>query len=402
MLVALLMGFSSGLPLLLTSRTLQAWASYTGGSNVLVGALALLGLPYTFKFIWAPLVDRYNIFPGLGRRRGWLLVTQLGIVASILFLSRLNPTDDLYWLTICAFAVSFFSASQDIVVDAYRRESLKDIELGLGSSMYQMGYRIAMWVAGALALILSSVVSWNTVYVLMSLFMSIGVLTSLWATEPEESSSAPKTLREAVVEPMREFFSRKGISSAVFLLVFVLLFKIGDAMAGNMLIKLYKDLSIPPEDVGLYAKSMAPFSVIGGTIIGGILIMRLSIYKSLFVFGVLQALSTLSFAVLHHFGYSVPLFAGVVFFEDFTGGMGSAAFMAFMSTLTNRSFTATQYALLTSLSAVPRTVISSGMGFVVDAIGWKGFFIFCTLAAVPGLILLIFISQRQKAERSPT
>lgn len=390
MLIAMLMGFSAGVPLLLTSKTLQMWISYKGASNVLVGVAATFALPYTFKFLWAPLLDRFHL-PFLGRRRGWLIVVQLALFASIAVLSRIEPLENLKVTIVLAFLIAFFSATQDTLVDAFRRESLRDEEMGLGSSVYQMGYRIAMWLTGGFALVLAGQLSWNTAYLIMSFLMAVGVISTLWADEPPESQAAPKTMKEAVVAPLSEFFSRR---SALLFLLFILLYKVGDAMAGNMLGKFYVDLQFTPEEVGVIAKTMGPISAMAGTFIGGILILRLGIQKSLFGFGILQALSTLSFAILHQLGHSLVGLTAVVFFEDFSAGMGSAAFMAFMAVLTNRAFTATQFALLTSLMAVPRTLISSVTGYLVDGLGWTGFFVFCAAVAIPGLLLLVVIKRR--------
>lgn len=389
MLVTLLMGFSCGMPFLLASKTLQTWMSYTGGTTRAVGAMALVSLPYSLKFLWAPIMDRYTI-NGLGRRRGWLLVAQIGLLLSIVAISFTNPTEQIALTSFFALCISFFGASQDTVVDAYRRETLLDEELGIGSSLYSMGYRIAMWITGGLALILADQLSWNTVYLIMASVMLVAIGFTLWADEPPPAPSSPKTMRDAVVLPLQEFFSRHN---AILFLIFVLLYKVGDAMAGNMLPKFYEHLGFTATEVGVIAKTMGPFSVVIGTFVGGALILRLGLYRALFTFGVLQALSTLSFVVLDMSGHSLPALTGVVFFEDFTGGMGSAAFLAFMAVLTNKSFTATQYALLTSLMAVPRTVISAGTGYMVDALGWSGFFLTCAIVALPGLFLITRIKR---------
>lgn len=394
MLAALLMGISSGMPLLLASKTMQYWMSYTGGDIKKIGLVALVGLPYAFKFVWAPFMDRFSL-GRLGKRRHWMLFTQIGVVLSILALSFTSPSQDVLLASLFALCISFFGASQDIVIDAYRRETLKDEELGLGSSIYSMGYRVAMWITGGLALILADLISWNTVYLIMAGIMSLGIGVTLWADEPPPSPSSPKTMRDAVYLPIKDFLSRNG---ALLILIFILLYKVGDAMAGNMLPKFYEHLGFSSSEVGIIAKTMGPFSVVTGTFVGGALILKLGIYRSLFLFGIFQALSTLSFVALHMKGHSLPALTGVVFFEDFTSGMGSAAFMAFMASLTNKSFTATQYALLTSLMAVPRTVVASVTGFLVASLGWNGFFTFCTLAATPGLLLILYVHHLQKKQ----
>lgn len=398
MMISLLMGFSSGLPLLLCSKTLQTWMSYTGGTAQMVGFMAIVSIPYGLKFLWAPLMDRFSL-SRLGRRRSWLLLSQLGVLISVAALSRIQPVEDLSLTMLLALAISFFGASQDIVIDAYRRESLKDEELGLGSSFYSMGYRIAVWIAGGLALILASRVSWNTVYLIMAGIMIMSMIVTLWADEPVGAVSSPRTLQEAVYLPLKDFFSRHG---AVIILIFILLYKVGDAMAGNMLPKFYEYLGFSSEEVGVIAKTMGPVSFLLGTFIGGIIIFKTGIYRSLFIFGVLQALSTLSFVALDRAGHNLPVLTGVVFFEDLSAGMGSAAFMAFMASLTNKSFTAMQYALMTSLMALPRTLISSGTGYMVAYFGWSGFFIFCALAAIPGLALILHVYRIWKADQVAT
>lgn len=395
MLLAFLMGFSSGLPLLLSSKTLQTWMSYTGGSNQVVGAMALVGLPYALKFIWAPVIDRFSLGK-IGRRRSWLIATQLGVFASIAALSRLNPVEDIALASFFAICISFFGASQDTVVDAYRRESLRDEELGLAVSLYTVGYRIAIWVAGGLVLILADWLSWNTVYLMLSGVMLLNVGVVIWADEPAESKYRPRTLRDAVVLPLKDFFTREG---AWVILLFILLYKVGDAMAGNMLPKFYAFLAFTPTEVGLAAKSTAPFSVSIGTFLGGLLLLRLGIYRSLLIFGIVQALSTLSFLIVNFFGHNIIALTSVVFFEDFSSGLGSAAFLAYMASLTNVSFTATQYALLSSLTAVPRTVISSITGILVETLGWNGFFTLCALAALPGLWMITYLMRKNDKNR---
>ena len=388
MLINLLLGFSAGVPLLLTSKTLQAWLAYGGATNVLVGVAATLGLPYTFKFIWAPLLDRFQL-PFLGRRRGWLIVLQVLLLTAIATLSQPDPVADLKRTFVMAFIIAFLSATQDILVDAFRRESLLDNEQGLGASVYQMGYRVAMWLTGGVTWVLAGSLSWNTAYLIMSFLMVIGIVATLWADEPKPSDAVPTTLSEAVIAPLKDFFSRNG---AIIFLLFILLYKVGDAMAGNMLSKFYADMQFSPQEVGVIAKTMGPISAVIGTLVGGGLIVRMGIQRSLFIFGIFQALSTLSFVLLSYTGHNLPTLTGVVFFEDFSAGMGSAAFMAFMAALTNRAFTATQFALLTSLMTVPRTIIASFTGFLVDALGWAGFFSLCAAVALPGLMLLVYMN----------
>lgn len=391
MLVNLLLGFSSGLPLLLTSRTLQLWFAYRGASNVLVGTVALIGLPYSLKFLWSPLLDRYKIL-GMGRRRGWLIVTQIGVFGAIWMMSMLDPIKQTKWMMAGALLLAFMSASQDTVVDAYRREILPDEEIGLGASYYNMGYRVAMWITGGLAVILAGHMSWNSVFQVVSFGAVVGLVTSIFADEPTVEH-VPRTLKQAVWLPFREFFER---DHAIVILCFILLYKLGDAMAANMFSNFYVHLGFTPVEIGVVAKSFTPISVTVGGFLGGILILRLGVYRSLFLFGLMQALSTCTFAILNVMGHSIPMLATVVFFEDFSTGMNATALIAYLATLSNRNFTATQYALFMSLVNIPRVLISSTAGHFVDVFGFGGFFIFSALLALPGLSLLYYLQRVTK------
>lgn len=385
MLVALVMGFVSGLPLLLTLSVLQAWMTHAGVDLTTIGLFTLVGLPYTLKFLWAPLLDRYT--PRLlGRRRGWLLAAQLALMASISALGFSDPAAHIWLLALSALLVAFFSASQDIVIDAYRRESLSEEELGLGASLYVGGYRAGMLLAGGGGLILADVIPFRLVYQVMAALMLIGVITTLAAPEPAEAAGKPRTMREAVVEPFRDFFTRSG---AGWILLFILLYKIGDTMASAMTTPFYLELGFSNTEIGSVVKLYGFWAIIVGGIVGGMLILHLGIYHSLWLFGILQAVSTAGFAVLASVGYSLPGLAAVITFENFSGGLGTAAYLAFMASLTNRRFTATQYALLTSLMGVPRVLLSAPTGWLAETLGWVPFFLFCTAVAVPGLLILV-------------
>jgi PAT family beta-lactamase induction signal transducer AmpG len=399
MLVALIMGFSSGLPLLLTVTLLQAWMKKEGIDLTLIGFTALFGLPYTVKFLWAPFFDRFNL-PFLGRRRGWLLVAQVARVVSIVALGLSNPADSPWMLIITAFLVAFFSASQDIVIDAYRREDLTDQELGFGSSLYVNGYLVAarLVVAGG-GLILADYVSFSTVYFIMAVFMVPGILTTLLAREPSVGEGKPKTLREAVIDPLKEYFSRNG---ALLILAFILLYKMGDTMASAITMPFYMETGFTLKEIGTVVKLFGFWATIGGTFLGGLAMFQLGINRALWVFGFLQAVSTAGFAVLAHIGYSIPALSAVIAFENLSSGMGTAAYMAFMASITNKKFTATQYALLTSLMAVPRTLLSAPTGFLAKHMGWQGFFIACSLIAIPGLLLLLKFAPWNAKEKTHT
>ena len=385
MLVALIMGFSCGLPLLLTISVLQAWMQQEGVDLTVIGLMSLVGLPYTVKFLWAPFLDRYTL-PFLGRRRGWLLMAQLALVCSISGLGFTDPADSPWGVALAAFWVTFFSASQDIVVDAYRREDLTDTELGLGSSLYVNGYRVGMLLASGGGLIMADHIPFSMVYQILAACMIPGILTTLLAREPDIGTTVtPHTLKEAVIDPLVEYFSRP---SAVWILTFILFYKIGDTMASAISIPFYLDVGFTKTEIGAVVKLFGFWATIGGSLIGGILMIRLGINRSLWIFGVLQALSTACFALLSRIGPHVSALSGVIGFENLSGGMGTAAYVAFMASITNKRFTATQYALLSSLMGVPRVMASAPTGFLAKHLGWGWFFIACTLIAIPGMLLL--------------
>jgi len=384
MLVALLMGFACGLPLLLTISLLQAWMKEEGVDLTVIGLMALVGLPYTLKFLWAPFIDRFTL-PFFGRRRGWLLVAQVALMFSIVGLGLTDPGNNPWMVAFAAFLVTFFSASQDIVVDAYRREDLPDEELGLGSSLYVNGYRVGMLLASGGGLIMADHMSFSMVYMIMAACMLPGVITTLLAPEPDASAGRPKNFKEAALGPLVEYFSRSG---AVWILVFILLYKIGDQMASAMTMPFYLDIGFTKTEIGAVVKLFGFWATIAGSLIGGVFMLRLGINRSLWIFGFLQAISTAGFAILAKIGYSIFALSGVIAFENLSGGMGTAAYVAFMASITNKKFTATQYALLTSLMGVPRVMASAPTGFLAKNIGWEGFFIFCTLIAIPGMLLL--------------
>ena len=385
MLVALVMGFACGLPLLLTMSLLQAWMKEEGVDLTVIGLMALVGLPYTLKFLWAPFVDRFTL-PFLGRRRGWLLVAQVALIFSIVAMGFSSPANRPWLLAFVAFLVTFFSASQDIVVDAYRREDLSDEELGLGSSLYINGYRVGMLLASGGGLILADNMSFCLVYLIMAGCMLPGVLITLLAPEPIIEFGTPMTMKEAVFEPLVDYFSRNG---AVWILAFILFYKIGDTMASAMTMPFYLDIGFSKTEIGAVVKLFGFWATIAGSLIGGIIMIRLGINRSLWAFGLLQAISTAGFAFLARVGHSVTALSGVIAFENLSSGMGTAAYVAFMASITNKKFTATQYALLSSLMGVPRVFASAPTGFLAKNMGWANFFIACALIAIPGMLLLL-------------
>ena len=384
MLVTFVMGFACGLPLLLTITVLQAWMQDEGVDLAVIGLMALVGLPYTLKFLWAPFLDRFTL-PFLGRRRGWLLVAQVALIFSVAGLGFTDPGEKPWMVAVAAFIVTFFSASQDIVVDAYRREDLVDEELGLGSSLYVNGYRVGMLLASGGGLILADSLPFPFVYLIMAACMLPGVLTTLLAPEPDIYVETPRTLKEAVFDPLIDYFRRQ---EAFWILAFILFYKIGDTMASAMTIPFYMDIGFTKSQIGAVVKLFGFWATIAGSLIGGVLMLRLNINRSLWIFGFLQAVSTACFAVLARIGSSVAVLSGVIAFENLSSGMGTAAFVAFMASITNKKFTATQYALLSSLMGVPRVLASAPTGFLAKYMGWEVFFITCALIAIPGLLLL--------------
>lgn len=393
MLITLLMGFTSGIPLLLTLSTLKAWMTEVGVDLKTIGIFSLAGLPYTLKFLWAPVFDKYAPL-GFGRRRGWLLIAQIGLILTLCATAMVDPKEQTWTLALMTILVSFFSASQDVVVDAYRRESLPDSDLAIGSTLYIYGYRTAMWVSGGFALGLATYVSWSNVYFIMAGTILVGLVTTIWAPEPEISSSTPRTIFEAVIDPLLEFLKRHGAWSMI---LFILLYKLGDTMAGSLLTPFYLKMGYSKLEIAAIAKTFSlPVSLFGG-FIGGVLTYKWGIIRSLWIFGFLQLASTFGFSLLLSFEHDLTALAAVILFEDLTGSMGTAAFVAYMMSLTNKRFTATQYALLTSLMGIPRTVLSAPTGILAEQMGWFWFFTFCAVIAIPGLFLIKVIQKQNEA-----
>jgi PAT family beta-lactamase induction signal transducer AmpG len=381
----LMLGFSSGLPLALTGGTLQAWMTVEGVDLKTIGIFTLVGVPYTFKFLWAPLLDRF-VPPILGRRRGWILIFQLSLMALIVTMSGFSPKSAPWVVALLAVMITTMSASQDVVVDAYRTDVLRERERGLGAGVFVTGYRIAMLVSGALALIFSEIIGWRLTYLLIAGVMSLGVLATLFGPEPEVKVVPPKTLAEAVGGPLKEFFSRPG---AWALLALIVLYKIGDAFAGSLTTTfLIRGVEFSVGEVGAINKGMGLIATIVGALFGGVIMSRLGMFRSLMYFGILQAVSNLSFMVLALAGKNYALMVIAVLFENLAGGMGTAAFVGFLMALCNPKFTATQFALLSALAALGRVFVGPPSGYLVETTGWPVFFFITFLAALPGLGLL--------------
>jgi PAT family beta-lactamase induction signal transducer AmpG len=378
------LGFASGLPLALTGTTLQAWMASEQVDLRVIGIFSLVGLPYTLKVLWAPLMDRFSL-PWLGRRRCWILLAQLLLGAFILGMGIVSPAKAPWLVAVLALAVAYLSASQDIVVDAYRADVLERTELGAGAATTVVGYRVALLVSGALALILSDHLPWRSVYFLMGLLMTACVAFTLTAPEPREKIEPPKSLQEAVIEPLASYFRRDG---AVAMLVFIMVYKLGDALAGAMTTPFLLELGFTRTDVGTVNKAFGLLSTIAGTLAGGAVVARIGVNRSLWVFGFLQAVSNLSFTLLAVAGKHYPLMVTSIGAENICGGMGNAAFIAFMMSLCDKRFTATQYALLTSFMAVTRILAGVPTGFMVYEMGWAVFYAATVLGAIPGILLL--------------
>lgn len=388
MLVAFLMGFTCGVPLLLTGSVLQAWMTELKVDLSVIGLYSLVGLPYTLKFLWAPVFDRFTL-PLFGRRRGWMLVVQLLLVLALVGLGLTDPAQTPWLVALAAFVVTFLSASQDIVIDAYRREDLSDNQLGLGSSLYVNGYRFGMLLAGSGGLIMADYMAFSQVYLLMAGSLLVGVVTTLLCREPALTRGTPRSFTEAVWAPFVEYFSR---DRALVLLLFILLYKLGDQMASTLTTPFYLDLGFSKTQIGAVAKLFGFWSALAGGLVGGALLLRIGIIRSLWVFGILQALAILSFTALALIGNSLVALAVAIMLEQLTSGMGTSAYVAYMASLTNKRFTATQYALLSSCMGIPRVIIAAPAGWVAEQTGWPLFFVGCTLAAVPGLLLLPLVS----------
>jgi PAT family beta-lactamase induction signal transducer AmpG len=407
------MGFGSGLPLLLTISLLQAWMKESGVNLTTIGIMALVGLPYTLKFLWAPLFDRFTL-PFLGRRKGWLIVAQLLLAGSIVLMGQSDPLHNPWMVAFFALLVTFFSASQDIVIDAYRREDLLDDELGFGSSLYVTGYRLGMLLVSGGGLILADFIGFPLVYKIVAGLMLIPIIVTLTTPEPRLTARTPSNFKEAVIDPLVDYFQRK---EALWILLFILLYKVGDTMASSMTTPFYLSIGYTKTEIGAIVKLFGTWATILGGLIGGIMMVRLGIVKSLWIFGILQAVSTFGFSMLaalsssfaaSHINQpaqalfnSAQLYLTIVItVENITGGMGTTAYAAFMASITNKKFTATQYALLSSLMGVPRVILSAPTGFMAHNMGWFSYFLFCTIIAIPGMLLLLKLGAAPKDSTS--
>jgi PAT family beta-lactamase induction signal transducer AmpG len=404
LIIVFLFGFASGLPLLLTLSTLSIWLTEQGVSLTAIGLFAMVGTPYTLKFLWAPMIDRAPI-PGLtawlGRRRSWLLAIQACLILAILALGATRPGQAPFWTALWALVVAFFSASQDIVIDAYRIESVREHEQGAAAAMTQFGYRIGMLASGAGALYLAESVSWFGVYAVMAALMLVGVATTVASPEPlvgaptgPPGGGALARVREAVIEPFAEFIRRSGLKVAGLVLAFILLYKFGDAFAGVMANPFYVKIGFTKAEIAGVTKIFGLAATLAGVFLGGVVVTRYGVMPALLGCGVLQMLSNLMFVVQAMMGHDVSTLMLTIGLENLAGGMGSAAFVAYLSLLCNVAYTATQYALFSSFMAVGRTLLSSTSGWVADHVDWVSFFLISTVLAVPGLLILGWMMRR--------
>ena len=397
MLICIFTGFSSGLPLYLLLNLLPAWLRSEGVDLKTIGFFALIQFPYTWKFLWSPLLDRFSV-PGFGRRRGWMLVTQLGLVFVIGSLGGLKPQENIWPILWLATLLAFLSATQDIAVDAFRREILADNELGLGNAVHVNAYRIAGLIPGSLALILADRLPWDQVFWITGAFMLPGMVMAWLVSEPLVKG-APKTLRQAVTEPFHEFIGRQGWRGALLVLGFIFLYKLGDSLSTALATPFYLDMGFTKTDIGLIAKHAGLWPAVIGALLGGLWMVRLGINRALWLFGVVQLVSIFGFAWLAAQGHydSIGInerfaLAFVIGLEALGVGLGTAAFVSFIARATHPAYTATQMALFTSLAAVPRTFVNASAGWLVESLGWLNFFWLCAALAVPGMLLLLKVA----------
>ena len=398
MLICIVTGFTSGLPLFLIFNLLPAWFKTEGLDLRVIGAFALIQIPYTWKFLWSPFLDRYAL-PVLGRRRGWMLATAIGVLLAIGLLGERSPREELGMVIVLSVALAFLSATLDIVLDAYRRELLGETELGLGNAIHVNAYKVAGLVPGSLSLLLADLMPWNQVFWITAGFMVPGIVLALVIAEPKAVAAAPRTLREAVVEPFREFIGRAGWQGALLTLAFIFFYKLGDSLCTSLATPFYLEMGFSKTDIGLVAKNAGLWpSVIGG-LLGGLWMVKLGINRALWVFGVVQAIAILGFAWLSWLGPRPEIDAAarlqlalVIGVEALGVGLGTAAFVAFIARASHPAYTATQIALFTSLMAVPRTFINATAGWLVGELGWTVFFLFCFILALPGMLLLLRVA----------
>lgn len=389
-LVCMILGFSSGLPFFILVSLLPIWLR-TGGVDLrTIGLFSLLMFPYNWKFLWSPLCDRFSL-RNFGRRKTWMLGTQILLLVFSVALSFCNPAEDLRLVLVLAVAVALASATQDIAIDAYRREILSDRELGFGTSVHVNFYRLSQLVPGSLALILADVFDWQTAFIFSSAFLVPGVLLSVYMKEPEFHNKL-RGFGESVTAPFREFFSRMGFKGAAFFLLFLFAYKLGDSMATALITPFYTDMGFSPTQIGTTAKIIGTSASITGALIGGIIMIKIGINRALWYFGFVQIVTILGFALLCGCRQNIYVLGLAVAGEYLGVGLGTASFTAFIARATNPAFTATQFALFTSIAALPRVLCNSFTGYMVETLGWFPFFCCCYVLAIPGMLLLFKVA----------
>jgi MFS transporter, PAT family, beta-lactamase induction signal transducer AmpG len=405
-LIILLMGFASGMPFLLTGSTLTYWMSRTDVDLTTIGMFALVGTPYAFKFAWAPLVDQLPLpvlDRWLGRRRSWMLLAQIGILVSVVLLGWSDPAHTPWFTAFAAVLVAFFSATQDIAVDAYRIEILRDEEQGAGSATTQLGYRIALWIVDAMSLLLPSLVPWPVVLSLIALLIVIGMVTVFYADEPKVErptiQSTEAWVKQAVVRPFVEFLAYRGW---FVILLFALLYKYGDALGGTMARPFFNQMGFSGPEIFGVTKSFGVAATIFGGLAGGILVARYGLFKSLLIAGILQAVTNLLFSWVALAGHDIVVLTLAITADNFTGALGGVAFIGYLSSLCTAGMAGTQYALLTSLMAFGRTTMSAGGGWLAAQMGWVEFWVATTLIAIPGLLLLLWLWHVSQKKTPPS
>ena len=408
MMICILNGFTSGLPLYFLAQLIPAWLRSEQVDLKTIGFFGLVLLPFSFKYLWAPFLDRY-VPPFLGRRRGWMLISQILLLMTMVILAVLDAKIDTTLILYTGLAIGFFSATQDIVLDAYRRELLPDEELGLGNSYYANAYRVSGFIPGGLGLILADYMPWSAVFIIVSCFMFVGILHTFWIDEQVEEAAVPQSLKEAVIEPFKEFFKRDGFKQGLLIILFIFFYKFGDTIATTLITPFYLDVGFSKSVIGTVAKLVGIWSMLIGGFIGGIIMFKIGINKSLWVFGFVQMASILGFAVLNEVGPNVMVLSAVIVFEYLGVGLGSAALMGFIASKTSKNFTGTQLALLTSIFAIPKSFSGILAGIIIegvkpgdgiffrllgtmDGFGYTTFFLICTVLAVPGMFLLFWMA----------
>src|SRR5262245_29150368 len=387
MAATLMLGFASGFPLYLTSRTLQAWMSMAGVNLTAIGFFSLVSLPYSLKFLWSPVIDRFCL-PFLGRRKGWLFVTQVALAGTIIAMVFQRPSQLLQLFALNAFIIAFLSSTQDIVIDAYVTDISDASEVGAASGVKVLGYRIAMIATGGGALVLADFISWQSVYFLLGVLMLILAVISTRVPEPVLRDRPPLSMNEAIRMPLADFFVRSGTVRATWILAFILLYRLGDSMINNMTTPFLIQIGFSQTDIGIMQGGVGLFATIAGVLAGGLVIAHIGINRSLWVFGILQAVSNFAYLVLAYVGRKYAVMAAAIVSENVCYGLATAALVGFIMSLCNPRFSATQYALLSSLIAVGRDVIASPSGSIAESVGWPVFFLISIVAAVPGMLLL--------------